>query len=176
MKIEHFIAQSIGEWRSMRSGHSLAFQKFEDVTSQLVIETLSSNNNEVLKLLESNPTPETKPVCPFKISWKADSNWESSDESEVSSGSSIFVPIPTSNIDGLMLRSKGYAEAGESICKYNFLSCETLCLITKYEHSIAEERIWFASKHVRCRSSIIRTSNSKGILQTSFASEVRRLK
>ncbi|MGB0287064.1 MAG: phycobiliprotein lyase, partial [Synechococcus sp.] len=29
--------------------------------------------------------------------------------------------------------------------------------------------------HVRCRSSVLRTSAGSGVLQTSFASEVRRL-
>ena len=30
MTIEQFIAQSEGSWKSMRSGHSLAFQQFEE--------------------------------------------------------------------------------------------------------------------------------------------------
>ena len=37
MNIEQFVAQSEGEWRSMRSGHSLAFQYFEDVLSEIKI-------------------------------------------------------------------------------------------------------------------------------------------
>ena len=41
--------------------------------------------------------------------------------------------------------------------------------------SIPEERIWFVSEHVRCRSSVLCTSEGSGVLQTSFASEVRRL-
>ena len=48
-------------------------------------------------------------------------------------------------------------------------------LNTRYGQSIAEERIWFVSEHVRCRSSVLRTSEGSGVLQTSFASEVRRL-
>ena len=51
----------------------------------------------------------------------------------------------------------------------------TFVLRTKYDQSIAEERIWFISENVRCRSSVLKTSEGSGILQTSFSSEVRRL-
>ena len=40
MTIEQFIAQSEGSWRSMRSGHSLAFQQFEEVLSEITIEKI----------------------------------------------------------------------------------------------------------------------------------------
>ena len=39
MDIEQFVAHSLGEWRSMRSGHSLAFQQFEDVLSEISIKS-----------------------------------------------------------------------------------------------------------------------------------------
>ena len=68
-----------------------------------------------------------------------------------------------------------FAEAEQAISSYRFLSDGTFVLSTKYGQSIAEERIWFVSEHVRCRSSVLRTSEGSGVMQTSFASEVRRL-
>ncbi|NCY13111.1 MAG: phycobiliprotein lyase, partial [Synechococcaceae bacterium WB8_1A_041] len=46
---------------------------------------------------------------------------------------------------------------------------------TKYGQSIAEERIWFVSDNIRCRSSVLKTASGAGVLQTSFSSEVRRI-
>ena len=109
------------------------------------------------------------------MSWAAESDWEPDDPSEVSSGNCILLPVPTSETEGHLVRSVGYAEAAPAESTYRFLSDGTFLLTTQYEQSIAEERIWFVSEHVRCRSSVLRTSAGSGVLQTSFASEVRRL-
>ena len=58
MTIEQFVAQSLGKWRSMRSGHSLAFQQFEEVLSEVVIEELSKEDPGVKQLLESSLAKE----------------------------------------------------------------------------------------------------------------------
>ena len=68
MEIEQFIAQSAGKWRSMRSTHSLAFQQFEQVISHISIQLLDTNQPDVLDILDSNPTPKSKPGTPFKRS------------------------------------------------------------------------------------------------------------
>jgi len=109
------------------------------------------------------------------MSWAAESDWEPDDPNEVSSGTCLIVPVPADDSTGRLLRSVGYAEAAPAESDYSFLSDGTFILRTQYEQSIAEERIWFVSEHVRCRSSVLRTSAGSGILQTSFASEVRRL-
>ncbi|HGY5533039.1 MAG: phycobiliprotein lyase [Prochlorococcus sp.] len=175
MKIEHFVAQSEGTWRSMRSSHSLAFQQFEEVLSEIRIKKVTPEEPEVIELLKSSAKQDCIPVSPFTMEWKAESDWESDDPSAVASGCCLLVPIPASTERGVILRSLGYAEAQEAISNYQFLSDGTFVLSTKYGQSLAEERIWFVSKHVRCRSSVIRTSEGSGVLQTSFASEVRQL-
>ena len=178
MTIEQFVAQSSGKWRSMRSGHSLAFQQFEEVLSEVVIEELSKEDPGVKQLLESSLAKE-QDICsmssPFKMEWCAESDWEPDDPSEVSSGSCIIVPLAKDKSSGTLIRSVGYAESEAAISEYHFLDDGTFTLTTQYEQSIAEERIWFVSENVRCRSSVLRTSAGSGILQTSFASEVRRI-
>ena len=109
------------------------------------------------------------------MTWKAESDWEPDDPAAVSSGESLMVPISINETSGHLLRSVGYAESEPAESFYQFLSDGTFLLTTQYEQSIAEERIWFVSEHVRCRSSVLRTSAGSGVLQTSFASEVRRL-
>ena len=80
-------------------------------------------------------------------------------------------PITTSS--GYIIRSIGYTENIPALSKYYFLNDGTFNLQTNYKLSISEERIWFASKNVRCRSSVVYASKALGILQTSFASEIR---
>ena len=178
MTIEQFVAQSSGKWRSMRSGHSLAFQQFEEVLSEVVIEELSKEDPGVKQLLESSLAKEHDKCSissPFKMEWCAESDWEPDDPSEVSSGSCIIVPLAKDKSSGTLIRSVGYAESEAAISEYHFLDDGTFTLTTQYEQSIAEERIWFVSENVRCRSSVLRTSAGSGVLQTSFASEVRRI-
>ena len=176
MNIEQFVAQSEGKWRSMRSGHSLAFQQFEDVLSEVEITPINTTDTDIAQLLvSSNLEPDRQVSSPFRMTWAAESDWEPDDPSEVSSGSCLIVPLPIDETRGMLLRSVGYAEAAAAKSTYAFLSDGTFVLNTAYEQSIAEERIWFVSEHVRCRSSVLRTSAGSGVLQTSFASEVRRL-
>tara|TARA_B100001939_G_scaffold43616_1_gene33719 strand:+ start:535 stop:1071 length:537 start_codon:yes stop_codon:yes gene_type:complete len=176
MNIEQFVAQSEGKWRSMRSGHSLAFQQFEEVLSEVNIERVENTDQHIQSLLDSSSLDSSASVAsPFRMSWAAESDWEPDDPNEVSSGTCLIVPVPADDSTGRLLRSVGYAEAAPAESDYSFLSDGTFILRTQYEQSIAEERIWFVSEHVRCRSSVLRTSAGSGILQTSFASEVRRL-
>jgi phycoerythrin-associated linker protein len=178
MTIEQFVAQSSGKWRSMRSGHSLAFQQFEEVLSEVTIEEISKDDSAVKQLLESslaNKHNLDTISSPFKMEWCAESDWEPDDPSEVSSGSCIIVPLVKDISSGMLIRSVGYAEAEAAISEYNFSNDGTFTLTTNYEQSIAEEKIWFVSENVRCRSSVLRTSSGSGVLQTSFASEVRRI-
>ena len=178
MTIEQFVAQSSGKWRSMRSGHSLAFQQFEEVLSEVTIEAISKDDSAVKQLLESslaNKHNLETISSPFKMEWCAESDWEPEDPSEVSSGSCIIIPLVKDISSGTLIRSVGYAEAEAAISEYNFSNDGTFTLTTNYEQSIAEEKIWFVSENVRCRSSVLKTSAGSGVLQTSFASEVRRL-
>lgn len=177
MTIEQFVAQSSGKWRSMRSGHSLAFQQFEEVLSEVTIEEISKDDSSVIQLLQSSVANKQNLdtiSSPFKMEWRAESDWEPDDPSEVSSGSCIIVPLVKNVLSGNLIRSVGYAESEAAISEYSFSNDGTFTLTTNYEQSIAEERIWFVSENVRCRSSVLRTSAGSGVLQTSFASEVRR--
>ena len=177
MEIEEFVDKSIGEWRSMRSGHSLAFQHFEEVISKIKIKLLAEDDQKVLNCIKrlTNRIDSSKAVSPFLVSWEAESNWGEEIEDKYSSGECILVPIPSSHKQGVMLRSVGYAEETNGLTSYQFLEDGTFSSITKYDQTIAEEKIWFVSKNLRCRSSVIRLDKSSAVIQTSHASEIRRL-
>ena len=171
MVIEDFVHQSIGEWSVMRSGHSLAFKQFEEVISTIKIRLLKPNDEKVKDLLEANNCPTITPKTPFEISWESNSDWEK----DHIHGSSILIPIAKLKNSGVILRSKGYAEKIQAISKYSFSQDGTLKLTTQYQQTMAEERIWFLNSNVRCRSSVIKSANENAILQTSFASEIKKI-
>lgn len=174
MDIETFVARSIGRWRSQRSGHNLAFQHFEEVRSVVNIAARSVDEAEVIALCQSNDVDPGLAASPFFMDWEAESDW---DEDEKTVGSCLLVPIPDPEDDqrGRLLRSQGYAEVIPAVGDYHFTEEGMFVLVTPYDRASAEERIWFATENLRLRVSNILTENGKGVLTTSFASEVRSL-
>ena len=86
MTIEQFIAQSEGSWKSMRSGHSLAFQQFEEVLSEITIKKIDKNDEEVKDFYQSCKLKKDEIhtiIHPFKMTWSAESDWEPDDPSEL---------------------------------------------------------------------------------------------
>ena len=90
MKIEDFFLKSVGEWNSMRSSHSLAFQEFEEIRSKIKIVPMKNNESKVIKLLKdySKNTNEVKTA--FLMSWEAKSEWDDENIKEDMSGESIL--------------------------------------------------------------------------------------
>ncbi len=174
MEIEEFVLKSKGEWNSMRSGHSLAFKQFEEIISLIQITLLQNNDEKVKDFLTNSDYSEKEPTSPFEIKWSGTSNWEESNKEQLS-GSTLLIPFPKTIRSGYILRSLGYVEPLQSLSEYHFLNDGTFILQTNYEKTMTEERIWFLSKNVRCRSSVIYTESKAGIIQTSFASELKLL-
>lgn len=173
MKITDFVNQSIGQWRSQRSAHHLAFGHFEAVESELDIVALPVNDPTVVELCRANQIDPQLATSPFKITWEGQTDW---DEEQVLKGSSIMVPIPDPVVpgQGKLLRDQGYAEEIAAAGDYYFTSDGTFVLSTTYDHASAEEKIWFVSPTVRCRVSLIKTSAGSGVVTASFSSEIRR--
>jgi len=176
MQIEQFFLKSVGEWNSMRSGHSLAFQEFEEIRSKIKIIPAKTNDSRVIKLLKDNLITTNEINKAFLINWEAKSEWGDNNKTENSSGESILVPLEISNQEGKIIRSVGYTEARQVISLYKLLDDGTLIIYSDYNHISTEERIWFVSNNLRSRSSVTRASDSLAILQTSYASEIRCIK
>lgn len=177
MNIDEFVQLSLGEWRSQRSAHHLAFQHFEAVTSEIEIIGLEVEDSQVIELCKVNDIDPKLAISPFKMTWQGESDWDE-DETETMSGSTILVPIPDRDdlTRGRLLREQGYAETIPSIGKYEIKEDGTFVLITSYDRAAAEEKIWFATPNLRFRVSLIKTSNGKGVTTASFSSEIRSVK
>ncbi|MEO0457079.1 MAG: phycobiliprotein lyase [Cyanobacteria bacterium P01_A01_bin.114] len=173
MDIDTFVAQSIGQWRSQRSAHHLAFSHFEEVRSTIDIVALPLDDPGVLQLCQSYGIDPQQATSPFKMSWEGESDW---DEEEELKGETILVPVPDSNRpnQGKLLREQGYAETMMAAGDYQLMADGTFVLTTAYDRAAAEEKIWFATPDLRFRVSLIKTSSGKGVTTASLSSEVRQ--
>ena len=176
MNIEEFFLKSVGEWNSMRSGHSLAFQEFEEIRSRIKIIPAKSNDSRVIRLLTENLLTAKKGNKAFQINWEAKSEWGEKNQKDKLSGESILIPIEISKTEGKIIRSVGYTEEIQLMSLYKLLDDGTLIIHSNYNHTCTEERIWFISNNLRSRSSVTRAIDSLAILQTSYASEIRCIK
>ena len=123
----------------MRSGHSLAFQQFEDVLSEISIKEFTEDKNQLRELIKGSSQPnDSHYIAPFSMEWSAESDWEPDDPSEVSSGTCIIIPLKEDDEKGFLIRSLGYAESQMEMSSYEFLSDGTFILKTQYGWYIGE--------------------------------------
>ena len=170
--IKEFIDKSIGEWKSIRSTHTLAFQEFENTNSSLLISYQNIGSKEVLEI-KNRINSSIKISFAIKITWKSFSEWPTENKSQESNTNLIFVP--KNEFAGILIKDKGYAEQIPSSSRYMIDGSNTFNIETEYNSTISEEKIWFLTENVRSRYSIIKNKINKGILQTSHATEIRKI-
>ena len=171
--INKFLQKSLGEWKSLRSTHSLAFQEVENSTSKIVIKELEIKNKNVVELLRKyNLNSQTSTIA-ISINWQSISDWEL--EQKFEEDKTILLFLPKDKNKGIVLRNKGYTESSISSSEYFIDRHENLNIKTVYSSTISEERICFLSTHVRSRFSVIRDQTHRNVMQTSHTSEIRNL-
>jgi len=176
MDITEFVERSIGRWRSQRSAHHLAFAHFEEVISTIDIVALDRESPDVIALCKAYGIDPLSTTHPFRMSWQGESDWDDEDDGELS-GSTVLVPVPDPDdrSRGKLLRDRGYAETVAAAATYRLTDDGTFILLSSYDRAAAEEKIWFATPNLRFRVSSIKTSDGKGVVTASFASEIRSL-
>ena len=171
--INQFIKKSLGEWKSIRSTHSLVFQEVENSTSKIVIKELEIKNNNVVELLEKYNLSSNPTIIAISINWQVVSDWEI--EEEIEEDKTILLFLPKDKNKGIVLRNKGYTESMISSSEYLIDENENLNIKTVYSSTISEERICFLSNHIRSRYSVIRNHENNTVIQTSHTSEIRNI-
>jgi len=171
--INQFIKKSLGEWKSLRSTHSLAFQEVENSTSKITIKDIEINNKKVVEILNKYEFKHTPSVVAISISWQAISDWEEEQTSQ--EDQTILLFLPRDENTGIVLRNKGYTESVISSSEYLIDENENLNLTTIYNSTVSEERICFLSTHIRSRYSVIRNQENNAVIQTSHTSEIRNI-
>jgi len=171
--INQFIDKSIGEWKSIRSSHTLAFQEFENSTSKIHIKYINKKNKKVVKIFKNYKFSLNLESTAISINWQAISDWE--DDYMSKRDETILIFLPKDENSGTVLRNKGYTESFISSSNYFIDEQNNLNIKTNYKSTVAEERISFLSTHVRSRFSTIRNLENNSVIQTSHTSEIRNL-
>ena len=170
--IKDFIDKSIGEWKSIRSTHTLAFQEFENTNSSLIISYQNIESEEVLEIKNKFKFSQNISFA-IKISWKSISEWTTENKSQESK--TILIFVPKDEFKGTLIKDKGYAELIPTTSRYYMDETKTFNIQSEYNSTISEEKIWFLSENVRSRYSVIKNKINNGILQTSHATEIRKI-
>ena len=171
--INQFIDKSIGEWKSIRSTHTLTFQEFENSTSQIFIKHINSKNKKVVEIFKNNKLSLNPESIAISIEWRASSDWEDDDIDE--GDETILIFSPKDENSGIVLRNKGYTESFISSSNYFFDEQNNLHIKTIYKSKVSDEIISFLSTHIRSRFSTIRNLGNNSVIQTSHTSEIRNL-
>ena len=170
--INQFIDKSIGEWKSIRSTHTLAFQEFENSTSKIYIKHINSKNKKVVEIFKNYKLTLNLENIAISIKWQAISDWDD----DIGEGDeTILIFLPKDENSGIVLRNKGYTESVISSSNYFVDEQNNLNIKTVYKSTISEEKISFLSTHIRSRFSTIRNQETKSVIQTSHTSEIRNL-
>jgi phycoerythrin-associated linker protein len=171
--INQFIEKSIGEWKSIRSTHTLAFQEFENSTSKIYIKHINSKNKKVVGILKKYNLSLSLELIAISIKWQAISDWEEDNISE--EDETILIFLPKDENSGIVLRNKGYTESVISSSNYFVDEKNNLHIQTIYQSTVSEERISFLSSHIRSRFSTVRNQENNSVIQTSHTSEIRNI-
>ena len=171
--INQFIDESIGEWKSIRSTHTLAFQEFENSTSKIYIKHINKKNKKVVEIFKNYKFSQNLESIAISINWKAISDWDNDDISQ--EDETILIFLPKDENSGIILRNKGYTETFVSSSNYFVDKQNNLHIKTIYKSTVSEERISFLSNHIRSRFSTIRNYQNKSVIQTSHTSEIRNI-
>ena len=171
--INQFIDKSIGEWKSIRSTHTLAFQEFENSTSKIFIKHINSKNKKVVEIFKNFKLSLNPDNIAISIKWQAISDWD--DDGITEGDETILIFLPKNVNSGIVLRNKGYTESFISSSSYFVDEQNNLNIKTIYKSKVSEERISFLSTHIRSRFSTIRNLENNSVIQTSHTSEIRNL-
>ncbi len=169
MNIEEFFQLSAGKWFSHRTSHHLAFKQAENGKSDIVIEMLSADHPDVIKLCEQYEFEPSRASCGARVTWNGTMEWDE----EKHNGSTVLVIVPNEDDadEGKLLREMGYAEKTPVAGSYKMGSDGALTLVTEYETMWSEERLWFASPNLRMRVGVLKRFG--GFSMASFTSEIR---
>ena len=131
--IKEFIDKSIGDWKSIRSTHTLAFQEFENTNAKLIISYQSSESEEVLEIKNKFKFANNISLA-IKISWASISEWTTEKKSQESN--TILIFIPKDEYTGTLIKDKGYAEQIPSSSRYIIDKSNTFNIETEYNLSL----------------------------------------
>ncbi len=167
MNIAEFFELSAGKWFSHRTKKDLIGKTSGEGKSEIIIESLTSQHPEVVKVCEYYQIAPKQAACAAKVNWN-----DTTRLNQKNTGSTVVVLIPNTDNpqEGQFLHQipdNGKPSPG----RYKIGEDESLTLSIESDNMYSEERLWFASPNLRMRVSI--TKHAGGFSTTSFTSEIR---
>jgi hypothetical protein len=181
MDIREFWELSAGEWMAQRTSHHIAFRRFEGGQLTVTVATLTADAPEIIKTCQHHNVDPSTVLCGSKEQWvgSLDAN-----RGQVK-GQVLLVLVPdadNSNIGRVLWHRTAEERTGngdevpepeEAMGTYNLGADEALTLVTEYDSTVSEERIWFASPNLRLRSCLLKRFG--GFSTATLSSEIRKL-
>jgi phycoerythrin-associated linker protein len=166
-----FFRQSEGQWMTQRTSHHLAFRQSENGRSTLQITALTAEDPRVVSTCQMHAVDPALAAGGARVCWSGEQDWDNEDYK----GDVILVPVPDPEDPsrGRLLRDQGYAEKVPVVGHYRMEPDGAMVLVTAYEMTESEERLWFASPNLRLRTSVVKRFG--GFSMASFCSEIRKL-
>lgn len=171
MNVMEFFQQSAGQWQSQRTTHHLPFRRAELGGSNISVEALPVDNENVIRICEMHEVDPSTAVGGAYVQWNGEMAWDKEDENH--KGETVFALVPDEDNPqtGNLLRERGYAEIVPVIGRYEMDSENGLVLTTDYETMSSIERFWFPSPDLRMRTSVVKRFG--GLSTASFCAESR---
>jgi CpeS-like protein len=157
MDAMEFFQQSAGRWKSSRVTHHLAFKRSETGESEIVVETLTADDPEIVELCQMHEIDPNLSIGGSRVRWLGTMAWDKEGE-ENHEGQTVFAIVP--DVDnprqGRLLRERGYAEIMPVVGRFHLDEEEGLVLTTDYETMSSIERFWFSGSNMRMRTSTVK--------------------
>lgn len=170
MDLKTFLNLCSGNWFSQRTNYSLGGEKTESSKADLNIATTAPEDSKITQLCQQYRVDPKKSLGGLLYSWDTSVDWGKPKQQ----GSSLLVFIADGNDTtmGKLLTNVTPKAVAKASGIYVIGQDEAVTLTIETEEIGVEERIWFASKNLRLRTTVIK--NSTGITNTSFYSEIRK--
>ena len=141
-----FFQESVGNWQSRRRYYTLANGSTQEVVSDLTIQFLESDSDELIELGDRHEL-SIPMVCGAKVTWE--SNY-------ISPAKKPSIGATTFGIIGdVMYRDRGFATPKPVTAKYRFVGDRGMILRTEYNGSSFEEELKLVGDRYRTRQTII---------------------
>lgn len=173
LTIEDLWDMSVGKWKGLRSSHNIAFSQLEQVHSDMTIDKIAHDDEELLQVLDAYNYDRSQCASALRVSWVSTSDWD--DYEKETTGSSVVAVLKTEgDRKGKVLRSIGYTEEIPAASDWELREDGSFYMKTFYTMTGAEETIWFATPDLRMRLSNILSKGGKGVTTSTLTTERRQ--
>ncbi|KOR37280.1 MULTISPECIES: phycobiliprotein lyase [Planktothricoides] len=171
MDIIEFFEQSAGKWFSQRTSQHMAETKSVADSTDLWIDSLEKNDQEVLQLCQDHKVNPSLALCAVRVRWENKPLYKEPKKM----GSTVLVAIASDPHakEGKLLRKPGpgISDRAGNVSRFAIGNDNAVTITTESDSLFAEERLWFAGDNLRLRTSAVKDETGYSLL--SFCSEIR---